>query len=496
MQLKEIESLYDSAWSRPDKSVLNPRREAPRLPLDIFRPFWSEWIRDQAEARSVPVDYVAASVLVAAATLIGNARWVSPWQSWTEPPVLWAALIGKPSSGKSPSLTPIRESLTHLEDELSEDFSERLRLWERDNEEASAIYDNWKLDVKTAAKKKVPPPDLPGKAKGPDRPVRPRLWISDATQESVAALLSQHFKGTLSYRDELAGWLESFNRYSSGGDRPFWIEAYGGRPYRVDRVKNPEPLYIPRLSISLMGGLQPDTLSEVLLAGRDDGLSARFLYFWPDRVKSRRPTATAATSAAFSPLRRLRSLEPDQDDHGNPTPRVLRLDNEAAGTFATWRTDHEDGEPDGKFSGWWGKMPGTVLRLALVLEMLWWCPDQTPEPQGVSGDAVFGAIGLIEGYLKPMAERVYADARLPSDERGAATLARWILKHKPDAINRRKLRREARLGVLKNASAMEAACDILEGAHWLSPCGTRKGESSGRLSTDYQVNPRLYEDSE
>jgi hypothetical protein len=36
------------------------RREAPKLPIEIFGEPWSRWIRDTAEGSACPMDYVAA----------------------------------------------------------------------------------------------------------------------------------------------------------------------------------------------------------------------------------------------------------------------------------------------------------------------------------------------------------------------------------------------------------------------------------------------------
>jgi hypothetical protein len=77
------------------------------------------------------------------------------------------------------------------------------------------------------------------------------------TIERVAALLAgAASKGLLIVRDELSGWLTRMNNYNNAG-RSFWIEAYGGRPYRVERVKHPEPIVIPRLAVAVSGGTQP-----------------------------------------------------------------------------------------------------------------------------------------------------------------------------------------------------------------------------------------------
>src|SRR5438477_9206547 len=91
------------AWPAPDLSAARQNRRAPpRLPVEVFGPMWSEWIAIAAEGGSCPPDYVAGPLLATAAMLMGNARWVSPWQGWSEPPVLWFGVVGDPSAGKSP----------------------------------------------------------------------------------------------------------------------------------------------------------------------------------------------------------------------------------------------------------------------------------------------------------------------------------------------------------------------------------------------------------
>ena len=84
------------------------------------------------------------------------------------------------------------------------------------------------------------------------------------TIEKVATLLATAApKGLLIVRDELAGWLGGMNQYHDAG-RAFWIEAYGGRPYRVERQKHPLPIDVPRLVVAKnwLGRLQnaPDIL--------------------------------------------------------------------------------------------------------------------------------------------------------------------------------------------------------------------------------------------
>ena len=100
-------------------------------------------------------------------------------------------------------------------------------------------------------------------------------------------------------RDELAGWLLGMNRFNAGA-RAFWLEAYGGRPYSLDRIKSAGRIYVPRLAVAWHGGVQPSRLTKLLTDG-DDGLLARFLWFWPESVPFRRrktaPNLEFATSA-------------------------------------------------------------------------------------------------------------------------------------------------------------------------------------------------------
>jgi hypothetical protein len=51
--------------------------------------------------------------------------------------------------------------------------------------------------------------------------------------------------------------------------------------------------------------------------------------------------------------------------------------------------------------------------LAAVLEHLWWAAREGREPDSVSTDAMLAAIGLVDGYFTPMAERVFGDATRP-----------------------------------------------------------------------------------
>src|SRR3546814_1349645 len=69
--------------------------------------------------------------------------------------------------------------------------------------------------------------------------------------------------------------------------------------------------------------------------------------------------------------------------------------------------------------------------MALVTELMQWAASDAAEPpQEVSTQAVALACDFMDEYARPMAQRVYGDAALPQAERGAAQIARRIVKER------------------------------------------------------------------
>jgi putative DNA primase/helicase len=91
-----------------------------------------------------------------------------------------------------------------------------------------------------------------------------------------------------------------------------------------------------------------------------------------------------------------------------------------------------------------------------------------------------------------MALRVFGDAALPPVERNAATLARYIKRHKLDTFNARSLRRKAGYTGPKQPKAQEEALELLSECNWIMPAPQRAGENGGRLSADFIVNPAVH----
>ena len=68
-------------------------------------------------------------------------------------------------------------------------------------------------------------------------------------------------------REELSGWLGSFNAYRGGrgGDEAHWLEAFGSRQMLVDRkTGHPKTINVRRAALSITGTIQPGVLRRAL----------------------------------------------------------------------------------------------------------------------------------------------------------------------------------------------------------------------------------------
>jgi hypothetical protein len=141
----------------------------------------------------------------------------------------------------------------------------------------------------------------------------------------------------------------------------------------------------------------------------------------------------------------------------------------------------------------YGKARGFALRLSLALEWLWFCAssDMPMPPDVISMEAFAAATTLVGEYFMPMAERVFGDASASDDERGAATLSRWIFKVRPEEVHVRHLLREVRLPGLRNAEQIKGAAKLLVDADWLRAPNIGFGP---QRKVVYAVSPRLWEE--
>ena len=463
----------------------------PALPLtEVFGPRWADWLTRSAEAKSAPADYALAALLSAVGAAIGNARWAMPWAGWAEPPILWTMAIGNPSSNKSPGLDAVLSPLRKVEREMRRQMETERADWSEAAELAKIAESTWKEAVKRALKEGEDAPARPPEANPGAEPFLPRLAIADATVERLAVILAEQPRGTLLTRDELAGWLQGMTRYAGGGsDRPFWLEAYGGRGHTVERMGRP-PVHVDRLSIGVVGGIQPDRLRSLLLKSDDDGLLARFLPLWPDPAPIRRPAGLPDEDFIETALTQLHRLNMATNEQDEQRPWFVPFSDAARGRLDAFRHAVRGWEAgaEGLLLSFIGKLPGLSVRLSLILTYLDWLTGQDMEPIEIDAGTFERAALFMETYALPMARRSYEDASLPKAERGARRLLSIIQENTWERFTSRELLRLDRRG-LSTASDLNPALAVLVEADVIRPIEDEPGPRGGRPAKLFVVNP-------
>jgi hypothetical protein len=438
----EVEALADNA----DAAVVTP--DAPQMeavpafspfPVDVLPEPIRRFVADGARSIGCDASYIALPLLSGLASAIGNTHRIQLRRVWTEPAIIWTAIVGESGTAKSPALElalrPIRKRQHQAMKEHAEamrDYAEQMAMHERDSTK-------WKRSNSDTS-----PPTKP------DAPIADRCWTDDVTTEALAVLLQQNPRGMLMIKDELAGWF-NFDRYAGGkgGDAAKWLEMFGGRPMVVDR-KGGGTLYVPRAAVSIAGGIQPATLRRALgQEHRDNGLAARLLLTCPPRKAKRWTDADvdanteAAVAAVFD---RLYALTLETGDDGDDRPRLLTLTENAKRAWVRFYDEHANEQVNlsGDEAAAWSKLEGYAARLAMVVHLTRWASDDaTLDDPARIDEASIAAGVLLARWFGDESKRVYAMLGESDEDHKARGLVEWI-KRKGGTVTVRDLTRGPR----------------------------------------------------
>lgn len=481
--------------SDPDMDILKTKDllPAPKLNTQCFKNL-EPWVIQTAENTNAPVDYVAFSLLASAAGVVGLSRTISPWEEWQEPCCLWIGEIGEPSSNKTPATQPVKRILNKLEEERKKEYNKKLPIWKTQKEAAKQYKKEWEERVK---ENPDTAPHFPSNAQTPKKLPTPRFVYGDITQEAIVKDMENNIKGAIVFRDELSAWITGMNRYNSGSsERGFWLEAFNGHKFTSDRVKfDDERLEIKNLLISVFGTIQPQRLIDTVLSDRGDGFLARFLWVYPDPVAPAIPRNIPLPTTAITAFQKLDTLLNPYKDHAENQKKCLLLSTEAQEYFCSWYLNHKNKsmQEESILKYFLGKGQGYVLRLALLLELLWWASSENEEPTEISLEAIKTAIELYDTYLIPMCERVYNMYYSPSQNIEARALAKYIIANKPNSFILREIYNDGNIANLRRKEQAQKAADRLVSLGWLHFVSSRNGTTAGRRRTTYYVNPEVYE---
>jgi hypothetical protein len=378
------------------------------LPVARWQPFPTvllpdpagQIVREAAAAIGCDPAFVGLPLLVALASAIGNSRAIVLKRGWVEPCVLWGAIVGESGDLKSPALDVALKAIRRRQQEAIAAHKEALQGYAEERVRHEAAVKKWHQ----RSDGDEPPPVEPAK------PVCSRYSVDDITVEALADRLSESPRGLLVARDELAGWLTSLNQYKGGkgSDAAHYLAMHGARPLTVDRKTGDKPvIYIPRAAVSIIGGVQPGILRQLLAKEHfEDGMAARLLLAMPPRRVKKWTDAEISEEAerALSELfDRLYTLQPEFDVAGNTSPIILPLTRRAKEVWIQFYNVHaiELAARSGDLAAAWSKLEGYAARLALVVQLI-----KDPESRAVDKASVESGIALSR-WFGGEAERVY-----------------------------------------------------------------------------------------
>lgn len=242
------------------KRLLNTKRTHLK-PQDYFEPWFADILQRTANAMPTAVEFFLTTLLPAAASCIGTSSRIviKPNAKYTQPAIIWSAVIGRTGSLKTPSQRIILDPLLEIEINSATRYKQELDEWEEEKEARKANPEKFKEPL------------------GP-RPKRKRFVIKDATLETLQRIHADNPRGLLYYRDELAGGAKSRNQYRGGfgADYEAELEQFNGTGILYDRGDT--QVCLDRTSISRTGGYQFEVAQQMLdEAGDYSGYNARWL---------------------------------------------------------------------------------------------------------------------------------------------------------------------------------------------------------------------------
>jgi hypothetical protein len=431
-----------------------------------YRPFPVDALPDPvrgfvaAGAKSIGCDasYLALPLLTAIAAAIGNTRRLELKRGWYVPPILWTAVVGESGTAKTPAFKLVmhavrerqRKALKRHKEEMKR-FLVEYEMWEKE-------FTKWR-----GAKGDVgEPPEKP------EPPVAERFIVSDTTIEALAPILLTNLRGLLLARDELAGWIGSFDRYAgknkTGADAPQWLSMFNAENIIVDRKTGTQKtIFVPHAAVCIAGGIQPGILQRALAPEhRESGLAARLLLAYPPRKAKRWTDAGIEANAEDELVELFESLydrlQPEFSD-GEPRPALVRLDAEAKEAWVAYYNTHADEQVDlmGDMAAAWSKLEEYAARLALIIHYVRWAAGDVASERIL--DVVSMRAGIeLANWFKNEARRIYLMLDETDTQRDQRRLVEWI-ERRGGTVTVREVRQGCRW--LKEPGAAEAALEGL-----------------------------------
>ncbi len=262
--------LYEQGFgSRRKKEIEKdkPKIDKPlpisgiNFPLDIFPEEIQHYILECNNKLDANIDYMGCSLLWLISVCVGNTYEIEVKKGWTEPGVIWLAVVGRAGIGKTPSIDNIIKPLNVLNFKEIKRYSDQMEVF------------NYYNDLTKKEKEEHPEPMKPKKT---------QFIANDITLEALVDLHQESDNSVGVFKDELAGWFKDMNKYRAGSDLEFWLSCWSSKSVSVNRMTR-KGSFIERPFIPVLGGIQPSIFNQFATdENKDNGFLDRMLLSFPD----------------------------------------------------------------------------------------------------------------------------------------------------------------------------------------------------------------------
>lgn len=281
-------------WKTP--RAFEPELE-PVLPLSkkmLPAAIYGHIFHEARRINNAPPEYVAVSLIVSAAAVIGASASITPkrYDSWSVQQGLWGLNVGHSSDRKSPCMAVGISLITEIHERIIKPANINR---ERNGAANKKLVAKQVKKLEQAADKALSDDDielaeslfLQSEDLQVNVPRKRDIVINDATPEALLKRVESNPNGVLVVRDEFFGLLNRLEKEENSQERSIYLEAFNNNSSYVQERISREPVEIERLGINILGGIQPGRLLPLLrrrqAGDSDDGFFERLqLVVYPD----------------------------------------------------------------------------------------------------------------------------------------------------------------------------------------------------------------------
>jgi DNA polymerase I-like protein with 3'-5' exonuclease and polymerase domains len=435
------------------------RFDPPLLPSGFLPEVLERFAFEEADLTGADPSGIAVAALTVCAAALPDCIQVQVKKhdpNWMESARLWVGLIGLPSTKKTPIIQRAAKPLKRIDAELWRAYVAACECYEGLSKEE---------------RKQV------------ERPRQRRLRIEDTTIEAAQEVLKDSPDGVLAIQDELAGWFGAMDKYSGRGaakDRGFWLQSFHGGPYALNRIARGAAM-IENLSVSLLGGIQPEPIRKIAEDTVDDGLLQRLIPIVLRHANAGKDLPTGQAAERYDHL--IEHLH----RRGHPGA-PLRFGNTALAIREELEHRHlalmACEVINRKLAAHIGKYDGLFARLCL----LWHCIEDSKELE-ITEHTARRVADFMHRFLLPHATAFYADMLELSDDHDRLTkVAGYILAKNLSRVTNRDVQRGSRAMRGLERLEIESIFEQLEALGWL----TRTPSPYRSTPLHWQVNPEVH----